>query len=89
MSHEHQLRGALNQDPRAYAKRMDVVLLICAENGGDMDPRLQKAVAFDVESGATELFVACLAEVAGKNLIIVDLGKRFLKKRGGLLKVVD
>ena len=89
MSHQCDLCGALNENPRVYPKGMDVVLLICAENGGNMDPSLQEAKALGIEREAFELFVTYFPNVAWRKLIKVDLSKTSLDELLGLLQVVD
>ena len=89
MSHQCDLCGALNEDPRVYPKGMDVVLLICAENGGNVDSCLLEAEALEAEGKSFFSFVTRFPKVACPELVIVDLGKSWLEKPLGLLKVVD
>ena len=72
-----------------HAKSMNVVLLVCTENGGDVDSCLLEAESMKAESKTFGSFITRILKVACPELVIVDLGKSWLKKPLGLLKVVD
>ena len=89
MSYQCEFRGALNEDSRVHAKSMNVVLLVCTENGGNVDSCLLEAEALEAEGKSFLSFVTRFLKVACPELVIVDLGKSWLEKPLGLLKVVD
>ena len=89
MSYQCDFRGALNEDSRVHAKSMNVVLLVCTENGGYVDSCLLEAEALKTESKTFEGIITPFLKVACPELLIVDFGKSSLEKRLGLLKVVD
>ena len=72
-----------------HAKSMNVVLLVCTENGGDVDSCLLEAEAPRAESKTFGSFITRILKVACPELAIADLGKNSLEKLPGLLEVVD